>query len=153
MFEHLLTALQAGETLAAEDVDLLSSDTFGVDTVGLVWDTIALDRITAHLDVAARHLQPHGLVHGGVWCSIVESTASIGGALHAAAAGQYVVGVSNSTDFLRGVREGRVDVVGTPIHVGRLQQLWLVELARGDGKLVARGQVRLHNLEMSTPSA
>jgi 1,4-dihydroxy-2-naphthoyl-CoA hydrolase len=33
------------------------------------------------------------------------------------------------------------------VFVGRTQQIWLVEITRpGDGKLVARGQVRLQNL-------
>ena len=58
-----------------------------------------------------------------------------------------VVGTSNLTDFLRSHKEGRVDVVGEPVFVGRTQQLWTVEITRpSDGKLVARGQVRLQNL-------
>lgn len=43
--------------------------------------------------------------------------------------------------------EGAVDVVAEPIFRGRSQQLWAVEITRqSDGKLVARGQLRLHNL-------
>ncbi|HZQ30373.1 MAG TPA: PaaI family thioesterase, partial [Mycobacterium sp.] len=57
-----------------------------------------------------------------------------------------VVGVSNHTDFLRSARDGRLTAVGTPIHRGRLQQLWLVEITDEQGRLVARGQVRLQNL-------
>jgi 1,4-dihydroxy-2-naphthoyl-CoA hydrolase len=34
----------------------------------------------------------------------------------------------------------------TPIHRGRSQQLWLVEVADEQRRLVARGQVRLQNL-------
>ena len=57
------------------------------------------------------------------------------------------MGVANSTDFLRPHREGRLRVVATPIQQGRTQQLWQVEISRPeDGKLVARGQVRLQNI-------
>ena len=35
---------------------------------------------------------------------------------------------------------------GTPIHRGRLQQLWLVEIHDEQARLIARGQVRLQNL-------
>jgi uncharacterized protein (TIGR00369 family) len=66
--------------------------------------------------------------------------------LNARGDGGNVVGVSNHTDFLRAVREGVVDVRGTPIHRGRTQQLWLVEVTDDQGRLVARGQVRLQNL-------
>jgi uncharacterized protein (TIGR00369 family) len=57
-----------------------------------------------------------------------------------------VVGVSNQTDFLRSVRDGRLTATGTPIHRGRSQQLWLVEVTDEQDRLVARGQVRLQNL-------
>jgi acyl-coenzyme A thioesterase PaaI-like protein len=36
----------------------------------------------------------------------------------------------------------------TPIHRGRTQQLWQVDVTReSDGKLVAQGQVRLQNVK------
>lgn len=144
----LSARLEAGETLDASALGALTEDGFGSGTVGLVWDAISWDRATAHLDVDARHHQPHGIVHGGVWCSLVESLASVAGAVRAAASGHIVVGVSNATDFLRAHRHGRVSAVATPIHVGRTQQLWQVEISRtSDGKVVARGQVRLHNLD------
>jgi uncharacterized protein (TIGR00369 family) len=106
-------------------------------------------RVLAHVDIDERHHQPYGIVHGGVWASIVESVASHGAATAAqeiqGIAG--VVGVSNLTDFLRSHEQGRVDAIGSPVFVGRNQQLWSVEISRAsDGKLVARGQVRFQNL-------
>lgn len=140
--------LAAGETLVGDDLGAFGGDTFGSQVLGLVWDEMALGRVTAHLEPDERHHQPHGIVHGGVWCSVVESMASVGAALHVITDGRIIVGVSNTTDFLRAHRTGRVDAVAEPIHVGRLQQLWQVRLSRADdGKAVARGQVRLHNLD------
>ena len=43
---------------------------------------------------------------------------------------------------------GRVAVVAEPVQQGRSQQLWQVHLTRDDGKLVARGQVRLQNVPL-----
>jgi 1,4-dihydroxy-2-naphthoyl-CoA hydrolase len=146
-----LARLDAGETLTIDEVAPVfpvGRDGFGTGTLGLRWDTLARDRVTAHLDVDERHHQPFGIVHGGVWCSVIESMASIGAALRVASTGRIVVGVSNSTDFIRAHRDGRVEAVGTPVHTGRTQQLWLVQLTgAASGKLVARGQVRLQNVE------
>jgi 1,4-dihydroxy-2-naphthoyl-CoA hydrolase len=143
----LLDQLAAGETVRAEDVSFAAGG-FDGHAIGLVWDTFAAERVTAHVDCGPQHHQPYGIVHGGVWCSVVETVASIAGALRVAGEGRLTVGVSNITDFLRSHREGRVDAVATPIHVGRLQQLWQVELTRAsDGKPVARGQVRLQNID------
>jgi len=129
--------------------DLESLSSIGFDgTLGLVIDSVAVDQVTAHLEPDDRHRQPYGLVHGGVYCSIVESLGSVGSATYAIDRGMVgAVGLSNSTDFLRSHREGRLNARATPIHQGRTQQLWLVEITRAsDGKPVARGQLRTYNL-------
>ncbi len=147
----VVARLQTGASIpAGELADLLAigHDGFGTTTLGLVWDRISLEAAHAHLEIDDRHRQPYGIVHGGVWCAVVESLASVAAALQVVASGRFVVGVSNSTDFLRSHREGRVDAVATPIHVGRSQQLWQVVLSRAsDGAAVARGQVRLTNVD------
>jgi uncharacterized protein (TIGR00369 family) len=58
-----------------------------------------------------------------------------------------VVGVANHTNFLRAVRSGTVTARATPVHRGRLQQLWTVDITDEDGRQVVRGEVRLQNLE------
>ena len=123
----------------------LLPDSNWVAHLGLEWDEQSPSRMRAHVEIDSRHHQPYGIVHGGVWASIVETVASHGAAMEMGIPG--VVGTSNLTDFLRSHKEGRVDAVGTPVFVGRTQQLWTVEISRpSDGKLVARGQVRLQNL-------
>lgn len=112
-------------------------------------DELTATRVVGHVDIGERHHQPYGIVHGGVWASIVESVASHGAsvAAHEKTGSMAVVGLSNTTDFLRPHRSGRVRATGTPVMTGRTQQLWLVEIVAEDtGKLIARGQVRLQNL-------
>jgi 1,4-dihydroxy-2-naphthoyl-CoA hydrolase len=103
------------------------------------------DRVVLTWKVRPELWQPYGIVHGGVHCSVVETAASIAAATWLGDRGK-VVGVSNQTDFLRAVSEGELHAVATPIHRGRLQQLWAVEIRDEDERLVARGQVRLQNL-------
>ena len=106
-------------------------------------------RVTGSADLGPDQHTPWGVVHGGVYCAIVESAASIGASTAVADRGQFAVGVNNNTDFLRSMTEGRVDVVAEPVQQGRTQQLWQVLLTRADdGKLIARGQVRLQNVPL-----
>jgi uncharacterized protein (TIGR00369 family) len=115
-------------------------------TLGFVIDEAGPDRVVISWTVDARHLQAYGIVHGGVHAAAVESTASLGAALWFAGRGR-VVGVSNHTNFLRAARDGdHLVAVATPIHRGRSQQLWQVEITDGEQRLVARGEVRLQNL-------
>ncbi|MDT0533040.1 PaaI family thioesterase [Micromonospora sp. DSM 115977] len=116
-----------------------------VALLGLKLDEVDGDRVVIRWQVRPELHQPFGIQHGGVYCSVVETAASIGGSLWLGERGR-VVGVSNQTDFLRAVREGELTAVGTPVHRGRSQQLWQVEITDADDRLVARGQVRLQNL-------
>jgi 1,4-dihydroxy-2-naphthoyl-CoA hydrolase len=116
--------------------------------IGLVFTEISPDGTRAQLYVAPKLLQPMGIVHGGVYCSMVESLASIAAYTWLTAnGGGSVVGVNNNTDFLRAITSGTVYGSATPVHRGRRQQLWLVAITDSDERLVARGQVRLQNLE------
>ncbi|MGY1649815.1 PaaI family thioesterase [Geodermatophilus sp. SYSU D01119] len=106
-------------------------------------------RVTGTVALGPDQHTPWGVVHGGVYCAVIESAASIGASVAVADRGQFAVGVNNSTDFLRPVTAGRLDVLAEPVQQGRTLQLWLVQLTRAeDGKLVARGQVRLQNVPL-----
>jgi 1,4-dihydroxy-2-naphthoyl-CoA hydrolase len=117
--------------------------------LGLAFTEINPDRTRAQLDVVPKLLQPMGIVHGGVYCAMVESLASVAAYTWMAAKGGQgsVVGVNNNTDFLRAIGSGMIYGTATPIHRGRRQQLWQVTIVDSDERLVARGQVRLQNLE------
>ena len=106
-------------------------------------------RVVGHVELGPDQHTPWGVVHGGVYCSVVESAASIGASRAVLEHGQFAVGVNNNTDFVRPMTAGRLDVVAEPIQQGRTLQLWQVVLTRSeDGKLVARGQVRLQNVAL-----
>jgi uncharacterized protein (TIGR00369 family) len=114
-------------------------------SLGLVLDTATGDEVTAHWTVVPEMHQPHGILHGGVHCSVVETLASLGAALWLGDSGK-VVGVSNTTDFYRATSEGRLTSSARPLHRGRSQQVWLVETLDDRDRTVSRGQVRLQNL-------
>ena len=114
--------------------------------IGLQVVELGADRVEARLEVRPDHHQPYGIVHGGLLATMVETVASVGAAVWYGDRGT-IVGVANSTDFFRATREGTLTAVGTPVHQGRTSQLWLVEITDDQGRRVARGQLRVANLE------
>ena len=115
--------------------------------LGVTYLELGPDGGRAQLTITDKLLQPWGIVHGGVYCSMIESLASVSGHLWLAEnGGGTVVGVNNNTDFLRALSSGTVTAVSTPIHRGRRQQLWLITITDERDRNVARGQVRLQNL-------
>ena len=129
-------------------VDLASASPFVAATAFEVAE-VSGTRVTGTVQVGPEQHTPWGVVHGGLYCSVVESAASIGASTAVLEHGQFAVGVNNNTDFIRAMTDGRIDVLAEPIQQGRTQQLWQVLLSRADdGKLVARGQVRLQNVKL-----
>ncbi|MET0757308.1 MAG: PaaI family thioesterase [Mycobacterium sp.] len=115
--------------------------------LGLTYLEVTPDGGRAQLEIHDKLLQPWGIVHGGVYCSIIESLASLSGHIWLSEhGGGTVVGVNNNTDFLRAISSGAVTATSTPIHRGRRQQLWLITITDGNDRVVARGQVRLQNV-------
>ena len=119
------------------------------DELGLRFTELSPDGARAQLEVKPKLFQPMGLVHGGVYCSMIESMASVAAFtwLNNRGNGGNVVGVNNNTDFLRSISSGTVYGRAEPIHRGRRQQLWVVTITDDSDRVVARGQVRLQNLE------
>lgn len=121
-----------------------------VKWLGLEFTEMTGERVVATCQLRPDFWQPAGIVHGGIWASIVETMTSVGASEWWGERG-HVVGVHNATDFLRAGREGTVTATATPVHQGRSQQLWITEIVDEQGRVLARGQVRLQNL--SRPAA
>ena len=119
-----------------------------LDLIDAQFDELTASRVSGSIAADERHHQPWGIVHGGLYTAAIETFATLGAYEAVKDRGQQTVGVANATDFIRPHRTGRLRVEAVPIQQGRTQQLWQVEIRRPDDlKLVARGQVRLQNID------
>ncbi len=101
------------------------------------------DEVLVTLTVSSIHLQPFGILHGGVHCSLIETAASVG-AWVAAGRDKNVVGVENHTSFLKPAKDGAIlSARATPVSVGRRAHLWTVDVTDQEERLLASGRVRL----------
>jgi len=102
------------------------------------------ERVEARIPVTAHLLQPFGIVHGGVHCSIAESVASVGTWLGVREEGKIAMGLSNQTSFFRPVQEGDVILAeGVPIHCGSTTWVWDVTLKDGSGRTCASSRMTI----------
>lgn len=116
---------------------------------GFVIDEVTETSLTGHVELGVDHLTPWGVVHGGVYATIVESAGSVAASRAVLERGQFAVGVNNSTDFLRPSTGGCAVVEATVLHQGRTQQLWQVIITdEVSWKVLARGQLRLQNVPL-----
>jgi 1,4-dihydroxy-2-naphthoyl-CoA hydrolase len=96
---------------------------------------IGPDFLRGEMPVDERHVQPFGVVHGGVSVVLAETLGSLASSM-CCPAGFHAVGLEVNANHLRPVPKG--DMLRghcTPVRVGRTVQVWNIELRRGDGEL------------------
>jgi uncharacterized protein (TIGR00369 family) len=93
--------------------------------------------VRGEIHLGPEHHTPWGVVHGGGYTSAVEAAASLGASIAIADRGQFAVGVANSTDFIRPISAGTVQVLAEPIQQGRSQQLWQVTITSSENDKLA----------------
>lgn len=130
------------------DVTLDAASRF-VAASGFVVDEVSDTHLRGHVHLGADHHTPWGVVHGGLYTTIVESAASIAASQAVADRDEFAVGVHNATDFLRPTTGGLARVEAEPLHQARTQQLWQVVITHEETvKVLARGQLRLQNVPL-----
>ena len=115
--------------------------------MGLKFISATTDEVVAEWEVGQQHLQPYGIVHGGVLSGVIETLCSVGAAMNAMAHGRSVVGIENHSSFLHAARSGRLRATATPLTRGRRSQLWEGTVRDEAGRTIASGRVRLLCLE------
>ena len=136
------------------DVDTINAHLGGWNTaMGLRFVTVTPELCVGELVVGPQHLQPYGIVHGGVHTGIIEAACSTGAAIVAMARGQSVVGLENATSFITAVRGGTLRVTAKPITRGRRTQVWEAAVTNDDGRTCATGRVRLLCLDAGSELA
>jgi 1,4-dihydroxy-2-naphthoyl-CoA hydrolase len=119
--------------------------------MGITILTAMADEVTCEWEISQNHLQPYGIVHGGVHCGEVETLPSLGAAMAAHPRGQRVVGLENHTSFIRAVRAGKLHGKATPVTRGRTTQVWEASIRDEQEQLVAQGRVRLLCIDEARP--
>ncbi|HVC42376.1 MAG TPA: PaaI family thioesterase [Candidatus Saccharimonadales bacterium] len=110
---------------------------------GLEFGEMSPDVVRATCAVTPKVLQPFGIVHGGVYCSIAESITSVGTYLGVKDSGHISMGMSNDMSFLRPITTGTIHAEAKPRHRGRTTWIWDVEITNDDGALCAIGRITI----------
>jgi 1,4-dihydroxy-2-naphthoyl-CoA hydrolase len=113
------------------------------EALGIQIQHVDAREVRAEVQVGPQHHQPWGIVHGGVYCGIVETLCSIGAQAALPAGAGFIVGADNHTSFLKATRSGTLRASARPLSTGKRTQLWEATIENEQGELVATGRVRL----------
>jgi 1,4-dihydroxy-2-naphthoyl-CoA hydrolase len=124
------------------DLDSLKEKEGLLKDLGIEYVETVPERVVMTMPVDLRHHQPLGYLHGGANVVLAESVATVGAWLNCPP-GKIAFGSEINASHLRPKRSGTLTAVGTPIQVGRTNQVWEVQIHDEDQKLVCVSRCRL----------
>ncbi len=105
--------------------------------LGLEWLELTNDRAHVRFDVRENLKQPLGLLHGGIYCAVAETIASVATVRAVWRDGLIGSGLSNYASFLRPITAGTVDVVAALRGHDEREWFWGHEFSDDAGRLCA----------------
>jgi uncharacterized protein (TIGR00369 family) len=100
--------------------------------------SVELSSSRIELDIAECHMQPFGIVHGGVIATLID-TATFWAAFGAIPEGAGLVNIDLKLNYLQSVTKGRLVAVGQSIRAGRTISYTEANVRSDDGTLIAHG--------------
>jgi len=103
--------------------------------LGIRITEIGPDFLRGEMEVDERHIQPFGVIHGGVSAVLAETLGSVA-SMMACDPGFMAVGTELNASHLRPLpKGGRAMGLCTPLRIGRSMHVWNIELRREDGEM------------------
>lgn len=111
--------------------------------LGIEFTEIGDDYLKGKMPVDRRTLQPFGIMHGGASCVLAETLGSVAGCFCVDREKKICVGLTINTNHIRMVREGYVYGTARPVHLGRKTQVWNIDIADEEDKLLSTTRLTL----------
>ncbi len=110
-------------------------DTLG-EHLGMQFIEVGDDYLKATMPVDKRTHQPYGLLHGGASVALAETIGSVASALIINPEKMMCVGLEINANHVRGVSEGLVTGIATPLHLGGSTHVWDIKIYDNQERLV-----------------
>lgn len=117
-----------------------------IEHLGIEYVEIGDDYLVGRVPVDHRTHQPYGLLHGGISVVLAETLGSVG-AMFSAPEGWRCVGLDINANHIRGVQSGWVTGTAKPVHIGRMTQVWQIDMVNDEGKLTCVSRITMAMLE------
>jgi 1,4-dihydroxy-2-naphthoyl-CoA hydrolase len=118
--------------------------------LGVEFQRLLPDRVVATMPVDHRHLQPLGVLHGGVSLTLAESVATVGAWLNCPA-GKVAFGATINADHLTLKCSGsRLTAAGTPDYIDHEKQTWKIEIRDENGRRVCVSRCTLNVVDLDS---
>lgn len=126
--------------MGIEELNKICKNTF-IDHIGISFKKFDGSQMVAAIQITSNHLQPDGVVHGGVYISMAETIAGAASTLLVRDEGKLALGVSVNSQHLASATEGKIIAKGQLIYKSSFKHIWDVRISDENGKLISISRV------------
>lgn len=123
------------KNLQLSDFEHWGKNTLG-EHLGMQFTEIGDNYLKATMPVDKRTHQPYGLLHGGASVALAETIGSVGSALIINPDKMICVGLEINANHVRGVKDGFVTAIATPLHLGGSTHVWDIKIYDNKERLI-----------------
>jgi 1,4-dihydroxy-2-naphthoyl-CoA hydrolase len=106
--------------------------------LGMVVTHVSNDEVRAKLDVRPHTMAPNGFLHAGSVVTLADTCCGYGCVANLPAQASGFTTIELKSNYLGTAREGTIECVARPAHLGRTTQVWdAVVTHRETGKTIA----------------
>ena len=128
--------------LSIEELQKRCAHTF-VSHLKIVFTEVGDDYLKAEMPIGPYLMQPMGIMHGGVSCSLAETVGSAAANYCVDGKTHYCVGLDINTNHIRPVTSGVLTATARPYHIGKKTQVWSIEIHDDQNNLVSVSRLTL----------
>jgi 1,4-dihydroxy-2-naphthoyl-CoA hydrolase len=111
--------------------------------LGTEWIQLKPEDARARIEMREDLQQPYGILHGGVYSSLVEGLCSYTTAIAVWEEGNIAMGQSIEVSFLRPVTSGHAEARASVRHRGRTTWVWEAEIVDDEERLCALAKMTM----------
>ncbi len=119
-----------------EELEKRCVNTF-VSHLKIVFTEVGDDYLKAEMPIGPYLMQPMGIMHGGVSCSLAETVGSAAANYCVDIKTECCVGLDINTNHIRSVTSGILTATAKPYHLGKKTQVWSIEIHDDQNNLVS----------------
>src|SRR6201988_4152986 len=105
--------------------------------IGIEFISIEPGRLTRRLTLRPELLAPNGYLHAATVIALADTMAGYGTVAFLPPDARLFTTIELKSNFLGTAREGIIECTASPVHLGRLTQVWDAIVTDGQGRKIA----------------
>lgn len=122
-----------------------------LDFLSVNSELVSTEKVILTMTVEDKHLQPYGIMHGGVNALLIETATSMGANASIDTTNQVAVGLDIQVNHLKPAIIGDIlTIIAIPDHIGKTTQVWQAEITNQRQQKISVGRCTLMLKNLTT---